>query len=97
MNVVPWWKSLWKLWSVKIAAFGILVSGFFSTFPDIVTQAWVYLPDNLRVLIPQQYTQIITAVIFFSSIIAKFIPQPKLQVQVDAAKEAAEVKEVLRS
>ena len=97
MNVVPWWKLLWKTWSVRIATFGILISTFFSTFPDVITQAWVYLPENLRILIPQQYTQIITAVIFFSSIVAKLIPQPKVQAQIEVVKEAAAVKEELKS
>lgn len=87
--IVPYWRSLWKLWSVRLTLLGTALSSFFLAFPDAVLQAWMMLPPDLKQYLPQQWIQGVVVVIFVLSVIARLVPQPKVQAEVDRAKESS--------
>jgi hypothetical protein len=76
-KLVPYWRSAWRLWSVRLGVVGSVLVSLFTLAPDAMLQAWLMLPGDLKAVIPPQYTPMIGVAVFVLSMVARFIPQPK--------------------
>jgi len=89
MKLMDGWQKFYKYWSVRLGALGAAVASVLIAFPDIALNAWAILPDDLKAFIPPNYMPLIGVAIFVLSMVAKFIPQPKLRAEIqnnDSAK-----------
>lgn len=78
MNLIPEWKSAYKMWSVRLGVLGSSIVGFVTVFPDQAIQAWNVIPPELKTFIPAQYLPMIGVAIYGASLIARVIHQPSL-------------------
>lgn len=83
MKIVAWWKSAWRLWSIRLTAFAVAVQTFVATFPDAALQAWLSLPQEMKALLPPNFLQWIALLIGGTAIWARLVPQPKAKAIMD--------------
>lgn len=81
------WLQAWPLWSVRVSAFGALITALAAAAPDTLLQVWNNLPDEVRSLLPAGLAHIVPTLLFAATIVARLIPQ----------KPAAERKSLLKS
>lgn len=85
MKLVPHWRVLWRSWSVRLNALGVLVLGWIAIDPVSLLAVWNMMPAPVRDLIPEQFLSTIGAVLFGLSMLARLVRQPKMQEKIDAA------------
>lgn len=78
VELVGYWRKWWKLWSVWLSTFGILVLTFAVYFPQYALDAWNMLPPDIKNSIPPEFLQKISIGLWVASLISKFIKQKKL-------------------
>jgi len=71
------WKRAYKLWTVRLSAFGVVVMGWFTFWPESVLYLWSAMPIEVRRLLPEQFATSIALLIFAGSAIARLIRQYK--------------------
>lgn len=74
-------KLLWKTWSVWLSAAGVALGVYLASAPDVLVQAWLMLPPDLKALLPVNVAQYISYALIALGVISKFIKQPKLDEQ----------------
>lgn len=79
VKLTPDCRHLWRAWSVRLNALGILLLGWFAVDPVSVLAVWNMMPAGVRDLVPSQVVSITGAVLFGFSLLAKFVRQPKLE------------------
>lgn len=77
-------KVWWKLWSVRLQAIGLLVTGWLTAVPDAVLFAWNAMPPDMKAFLPPQYMPFIGLAILTLGILVRFIKQEKLSKEVNA-------------
>jgi hypothetical protein len=70
--------KFWKFWSVRISLVGIGLFTLLTASPDLLTNAWLQLPDEFKSLVPEQYITILGATIFVLNLVSRSIKQVKL-------------------
>jgi hypothetical protein len=83
LKLLPHWRVLWRSWSVRLNALGILILGLFAFDPVALLAVWNMMPNPVRDLIPEQFLSILGALLFSLSLIARLVRQPKLQEKID--------------
>lgn len=78
LELIPTWRSFWRFWSIRLALLGTALTTFVTAAPDAALQAWALLPQDLKQFLPPHYLQIISVGLFFLSIVARLIKQPKV-------------------
>lgn len=81
------WLHAWPLWSVRMSAFGALITAFAAAAPDTLLQVWNNLPDEIRSALPESLGRLLPTLLFAATIVVRLIPQ----------KPAAERKSLSRS
>lgn len=81
------WLQAWPLWSVRVSAFGALITALAAAAPDTLLQVWNNLPDEVRSLLPAGLAHVVPTLLFAATIVVRLIPQ----------KPAAERKSLLKS
>ena len=79
----------WRFWSMRLAILGALLESFARWFPDQVRDAWTWLPDDMRALLPGWLTRSVPLALFVAVIVARLVPQ-KLSDRASAAGEHAD-------
>lgn len=85
LKLLPHWHVLWRSWSVRFNAIGVLILGWFAIDPVSLLAVWNMMPAPVRDLIPEQLLSTIGAVLFGLSMLARLVRQPKMQEKIDAA------------
>lgn len=65
----------WPLWSVRMSAFGAILTGLAAAAPDTLLQIWNALPDALRGRFPDSIAHAIPTLLFVATIVVRLIPQ----------------------
>lgn len=76
-------KVWWKLWSTRLNALGLLVTGWLTAFPDAALFAWNAMPADMKAFFPAQYMPFIGLAILVLGILARFVKQEKLSKEVN--------------
>lgn len=75
-------KVWWKLWSVRLHALGLLITGWLTAVPDAALFAWNAMPADMKAFLPPQYMPFIGMAILVLGILARFVKQEKLTKEV---------------
>jgi lysozyme len=75
MKLIPDWRLSWRLWSVRLAAIGALLSALAAGAPDALLTAWNALPDEVRMLIPASIGRWLSSALFLLAMIARLVRQ----------------------
>jgi hypothetical protein len=77
-KLVPYWRSAWRLWSVRIAGIGAIFWTYALAFPDAAIQVWQALPGEIKsVFVPSKLSGYVSLVLFVLTIISRITHQPK--------------------
>lgn len=68
------WRKAWKFWSLQLQAAGLAILAF----PELLINAWVYLPAEIKAMLPSEYASIIGISLIAAGMIARLIKQRKL-------------------
>lgn len=74
-------KLLFKAWSVWLSSAGTLLGIYLLDAPDALLGVWRILPDDLKSVLPVNFSQYLSYVLIALGVIAQFIRQKKLLVQ----------------
>lgn len=74
-------KLLFKAWSVWLSSAGTLLGIYLLDAPDALLGVWRILPDDLKSVLPVNFSQYLSYVLIALGVIAQFIRQNKLLVQ----------------
>lgn len=85
MKLIPHWRAMWRAWSVRLNAVGLLILGWLTFDPVSLLAVWNMMPPPVRDLIPAQFLSLIGALLFALSMLARLVRQPKMQEKIDAA------------
>ena len=85
MRLIDGWRHSWRLWSVRLSAFGALLMTWAALTPDALLQAWLALPPDVRGLLPEQVLKGVPVVLFVATLLARLIPQPKAAAKIEGA------------
>jgi hypothetical protein len=77
--------KFWKFWSVRLSLVGIGLFTLLTALPDLLTNAWLQLPDEFKSLVPEQYITILGATIFVLNLVSRSIKQVKLTNELDTS------------
>jgi lysozyme family protein len=75
MKLIDNWRHAWRLWSVRLSAFGALLTALAAAAPDTLLQIWNGLPDDVRGVVPESVAHVIPTLLFVATIVARLIPQ----------------------
>lgn len=65
----------YRFYSLRFAALGALLMGFFAAWPDAVFSLWSVMPDEAKFFLPQRLLPIISLFIFAMSAISRLVKQ----------------------
>ena len=68
------WKKAWRFWSLRLQAAGIILLAF----PELLINAWIFLPAELKSMLPAEYASIVGITLIVLGMIARLIKQRKL-------------------
>lgn len=71
-------KLLFKAWSVWLSSAGALLGVYLLQAPDALLGAWHMLPDELKAMLPVNFSQYVSYLLIGLGIISQFIRQRKL-------------------
>jgi hypothetical protein len=83
IQLIPYWQSAWRLWSVRFAAFGTLLYAYFLAFPDAAVTAWQMLPEDIKSFVPIEWQRYVTLIVFLLTLLARLIQQNKASVVIE--------------
>lgn len=78
MKLVEGWRKWYKFWSVQLGILGALIVSTLTANPTLALDLWGMMPQEFKSLIPPNYMPLIGVVIFFFSMVSKFIVQSNL-------------------
>jgi hypothetical protein len=67
----------WRLWTIRLAAIGTLVTAFIQWFPDTLSAVWSAIPADMREYLPAPVLHSIPVILFLAVMVARLIPQKK--------------------
>lgn len=87
MNLLrKWWAPVracliddarlwWRFWSMRLAAFGAIVTALAQWFPDALSAAWNAIPSDMRAYLPAPLLHSIPAILFVAVMVARIVAQ----------------------
>ena len=68
------WRNAWKFWSLQLQAVGLVLI----TFPELILDAWVYLPVEVKSMLPTEYSSFVGLFLIIAGMVARLIKQRSL-------------------
>lgn len=87
MKLIPNWKSMWRAWSVRLNAIGLVFMGWVFFDPSAALMLLNSMPSEVRALLPGNALSFVSFAIYGTAIIARMVKQPKLQEKIDASQQ----------
>ena len=78
LKLIEQWRLFWRMWSIRFTALGTILLGWITASPDIILNAWLSLPDEIKSYLPQEYLMYITIALFILGMVSRIIKQDKL-------------------
>lgn len=69
------WSRAWPLWSVRMSAFGAILTALAAATPDTLLQIWNALPADIVALVPAWIGRVVPTLLFLATIAVRLIPQ----------------------
>ena len=67
----------WRFWSMRLAAFGAIVTALVQWFPDALSAAWNAIPYDMRAYLPAPLLHSIPVILFAAVAVSRVIAQKK--------------------
>lgn len=67
----------WRFWSMRLAAFGAIVTALVQWFPDALSAAWSAMPPDMRAYLPAPLLRSIPVALFVAIMVARIVAQKK--------------------
>jgi hypothetical protein len=77
-SLISNWKDWWRMWSIRLSVLGTAVLIFFERFPDVAFSVWASIPDDLKSVLPVEFTKYLGYGLIAASWFARTIKQFKL-------------------
>lgn len=90
MELVSNWRDFWRMWSIRLVAFGTGLVALFTEFPDAATNIWLALPADLKSYLPPDFGRYFGYALLALGIVARVIRQRKLVERKQAIESAQE-------
>lgn len=71
-------RHFFKFTSVWLTSLGTTLAAIFEAWPDSATQAWLFLPEDLKAVFPLWTPKALAFSIIFAGIASRLVKQPKL-------------------
>jgi len=71
-------KSWWRMWSIRFTALGTALYTYLIASPDVVLQAWNFLPNDAKSFIPTDYALWIPAILMVLGMFSRVVKQEKI-------------------
>lgn len=84
MKIIPYWRVIWRSWSVRLNAIGLAILGWFAIDPVSLLYVWSMMPPAVHDLIPSQWLSLVGAALFALSLLARMVKQPKMEAKINA-------------
>lgn len=84
LEFVGYARLLWRTWSVWLGTLGATVGALLLQFPDVALTVWNSLPEDLKLVLPQQVVNYLSPTIMLLAIVSQYIRQSKLKAKMDA-------------
>ena len=68
------WRVAWKFWSLQLQGAGLALLAF----PELLVGAWLQLPDEIKTMMPVEYSDKVGIALIALGMIARLIKQRKL-------------------
>lgn len=78
MKLIDNIKKWPKYWSVRLSAIGASLLYLTLLMPDVIFKSWAVLPDDIKAMLPTNWTQYIALILWGLAITASAIKQTKL-------------------
>ncbi len=76
--LVEHWRVVWRYWSVRLNAVGVLLASAFFAFPDFALHAWSLIPAEAKAIIPPRYMPLVGVALSAAALVASYVRQRKL-------------------
>jgi len=67
----------WRFWTMRLAAFGAIVTALAQWFPDALSAAWNAMPYDMRAYLPAPLLHSIPVILFVAIMVARIVVQKK--------------------
>jgi len=71
-------RKWWRLWSVRLNAFGLALLGWVQFDPLGALSVWNMMPPAVRNFLPPEFLLYVGLALFALSMVARLVVQPKL-------------------
>lgn len=71
--------NFFKFTSVWLTSIGTALTAIFMAWPDAATQAWLFLPDELKAALPVWTPKALAVSVIIAGIFSRLFKQPKLR------------------
>lgn len=78
-ELIPSWRKAWRLWSVRLNAIGLVITGCFFVDPNILLFFFNSLPDDIRNLLPANGMLVTAIVIYSAAILVRVVKQKSVE------------------
>lgn len=78
MKLIDDKHNFFKFTSVWLTSIGTAIMGLFQVWPDAATQTWLFLPDELKQVLPVWTPKALAFSIIVAGIASRLVKQPKL-------------------
>lgn len=83
IRLIPYWKSAWRFVSIQIGIIASIGTAWLIASPDAILHAWLFLPGDLKSVIPPRFIPMIGVGLFVVSMLARIVHQPKTQEKIE--------------
>jgi hypothetical protein len=67
----------WRLWSIRLAALGAVITAFVQWFPDTLSAVWNTIPPDMRELLPAPLLHSVPIILFVAVAVSRLVAQRK--------------------
>jgi hypothetical protein len=85
MKLIPHWRAMWRAWSVRLNAVGLVIMGWVFFDPSAALFLLNSMPLAVQRLLPGNIITLLSVLFYAAAILARIVKQPKLEAKTDAA------------
>lgn len=77
MKLIDDWKNAWKLWSVQLNIFTIIILAILNDLPSHIIASWSLLPEEFKSQIDQEIIAYVSIVLVILNVLSRLISQTR--------------------
>lgn len=77
--LIDGWRDAFKLWSVRVQAFGLALLALIEAFPEALVSTWAMLPPDMRTQVPEDLVRWFAFGVLAAGILTRLLKQRRLR------------------